>query len=216
MKAVVACLSVALGLGCGEGLAQDAGDITEKMRACSLLDQATRLQCLERLSREIAPAAQHPDASASSSRAPDVARWMVSETTSPLDYTPVAVATGTSDGGPDGATMQLSIRCRGGRTELVVLAPTLVGRADEHAVTYRVNGGDRVILPTGAPSSGKGLAVRGDVVRLLASLPDRGEISIQVAGRQDQMLQGNYILADLKGVLARLAAPCRWPTMARP
>ena len=57
--------------------------------------------------------------------APAADNWIVSETTSPLDYTPVAIATASSRGGPDGAIMQLSIQCRGGRTELVIGDPPL-------------------------------------------------------------------------------------------
>jgi hypothetical protein len=46
--------------------------------------------------------------------------WLVSETTSPVDYSPIVAATTSSHGGSDDATMQLSIHCRAGRTEIGV------------------------------------------------------------------------------------------------
>ena len=82
--------------------AQGANDAMEKLRACSLLAPADRLECLDKLSRDITPGA-----SAAAPPAPGVVQaadnWIVSETTSPLDYTPVAIATASFSSGPGGA-----------------------------------------------------------------------------------------------------------------
>jgi len=51
--------------------------------------------------------------------------WIISETTSPVDYTPIVTATTSSRGGSNGSSMRLSIYCRGGRTELVVAGPAV-------------------------------------------------------------------------------------------
>ena len=116
--------------------------------------------------------------------APAADDWIVSETTSPLDYTPVAIATASSSSGPDGGAMQLSIQCRGGRTELVIGGPALARRVEDYVVSYAVNDGQPVVVAVGAPASGTGVALKGDVVRLLASLPDRGEVFFRVTARQ--------------------------------
>ena len=153
----------------------------------------------------------------SASAAPEGAaadNWIVSETTSPLDYSPVAIATASSSGGPDGATLQLSIQCRGGRTDLVIAGPALTRRGEDYVVSYAVNDGQPVVVAAGTPASGTGVAIRGDVVRLLASLPDRGEISFRVTPRQGAALDGRYALAGLKIVRDRLAGPCKWPAVA--
>jgi hypothetical protein len=71
-----------------------------------------------------------------------------------------------------------------------------------------------VVVAAGTPASGTGLAVKGDVVRLLASLPDRGEVAFRVTARQGAALEGRYALASLKNVLNRLAVSCRWPAAA--
>ena len=185
----------------------------EKLRACSLLAPAERLECLDKLSRDIA-AAGAPRGVTRARVAPAADNWIVSETTSPLDYTPVAIATASSSGGPDGAILQLSIQCRGGRTDLVITGPALTGRGEDYVVSYVVNNGQPVVVAAGTPASGAGVAIRGDVVRLLASLPDRGEISFRVTPRQGAALDGRYDLAGLKIVLARLAVPCKWPAVA--
>jgi hypothetical protein len=212
MKTAAICLTFAFGLASSAAPAQGAGDAMEQLRACSLLAPVERLDCLDRLSHDISP--PPPPASSTSAVAPAANNWIVSETTSPLDYTPVAIATASSRAGPDGATMQLSIQCRGGRTDLVIGHPSLTLRAEDYVVSYAVNDSQPAVVAAGTAASGTGLALRGDVVRLLASLPDRGDIAFRVANRQGATLEGRYALAGLKTLLARLAVPCKWPAAA--
>ena len=191
MKIAAICLAFAFALASADALAQGAGDAMEKLRACSLLAPAERLECLEKLSRDNGPPSPaRPAASPAPGVAPAADNWIVSETTSPLDYTPVAIATASSSGGPDGATMQLSIQCRGGRTELVIGGPTLTRRVEDYVVSYVVNDAQPVLVAGGTPASGTGVAIRGDVVRLLASLPDRGDIIFRVTARQGAGIGG--------------------------
>jgi hypothetical protein len=70
-----------------------------------------------------------------------------------------------------------------------------------------------MVVAAGTPA-GTGVAIRGDVVRLLASLPDGGDISFRVTPRQGAALDGRYDLAGLKIVRDRLAGPCKWPAVA--
>jgi hypothetical protein len=214
MKTTAICLTFAFGLASSAAPAQGAGDAMEKLRACSLLAPLERLDCLDRLSHDIAP--PPPATSSTSAVAPAASNWIVSETTSPLDYSPVAIATASSRAGPDGATLQLSIQCRGGRTEVVIGDPAVALRAEDHVVSYTVNDSPPAVVAAGAAASGTGVALRGDVVRLLASLPDRGDLAFRVTNRQGAMLEGRYALAGLKTLLARLAVPCKWPTVGAP
>jgi hypothetical protein len=212
MKIATICLAFAsASVGAG-ALAQGAGDPVEKHRTCSLLAPAERLECLDKLSRDIAPA--RPVASPAPGVPPAADDWIVSETTSPLDYSPVAIATALSNGGPDGTILQLSIQCRGGRTDLMITGPGLTGRGEDSIVSYVVNNEQPVVVAAGTPATGVGVAVRGDVVRLLASLPDRGEISFRVTPRQGVALERQYDLAGLKSVRNRLVGPCKWPAAA--
>jgi hypothetical protein len=215
VKIATICLAFAFALASAGVLAQGTGAAMEKLRACSLLAPAERLECLDKLSRDIAPPSPaRPAMSPAPGVAPAADNWIVSETTSPLDYTPVAVATALSSGGPDGTILQLSIQCRGGRTDLVIMGPALTGRREDSFVSYVVNDGQPVVVAAGTPASGAGVTIRGDVVRLLASLPDRGEISFRVTPPQGAALNGRYDLAGLKIVRDRLAGPCKWPAVA--
>lgn len=205
MKAVP--LSVAFELASRLALAQGTTDPMTELRACSLMEREERLECLEALSRNIAPAppAQAPD------------NWIVSETTSPVDYTPIVTATTFSRGGANDYPMQLSIRCRAGRTELVVAGPTFSRSREDHAIVYRINDNQPVQLAAAAPMSGTGVAFTGDVVRLLQSLPEQGEIAIRLVSRAGTAQEGHFSLGGLKMVRERLAAVCKWPhAVAKP
>jgi hypothetical protein len=172
------------------------------------MERAERLECLEKLSRSIEPPARP---------APGGDNWIVSETTSPVDYTPIVAAKAASHGGSDGSSMQLSIQCRGGRTELVVTGPAVTRRGEEYAISYRINDGQPVQLAAGAPSSGTGAAFTGDVVRLLQSLPEEGDIAVRLSTRTGAAQDGDFLLGGLKIVREKVAAACKWPhTVAKP
>jgi len=211
MKINAIAMAFACGLASAGAAAQGAGDAMEKLHACSKLSNAERRDCLEKLSRDVAPPLR-PAASAAPGSTPAKAadNWIVSETTSPIDYTPIAIATASS-GGPDGATMQLSIQCRGGRTELVIAAAALTRRAEDYDISYIVNDRQPVMVSAGTPASGTGVAVKGDVERLLVSLSGSGDIIFRVTAGHGAALEGRYALAGLKILVTRLAAPCKWP-----
>jgi len=114
MKAIA--LSVAFGVASGIAFAQEAADPMAHLRVCASMERAERLECLDRLARDIAT----PDRAAGGGD-----NWIISETTSPVNYTPMVTATASSRGGPDGSLMKLAIYCRGGRTELVVSGPSI-------------------------------------------------------------------------------------------
>src|SRR6476620_8274982 len=206
MKAIL--LSVALEVVSRIAFAQGTGDPMADLRACSLMEQSERLECLEKLSRKIAPPA---------APAPGSDNWIVSGTTAPVDYTPIVSATAVSTGGSDGSSMHLSIYCRGGRTELVVAGPTVSRSGRDYVISYRINDGQPVQLAAGSPSFGSGVAFTGDVVRLLQSLPENGHIAVRISARGGAVQDGRFSLGGLKTVREKLAAACKWPSaVARP
>jgi hypothetical protein len=205
MKAIF--LSIAFETVSRLAFAQGGDDPMAHLRSCSLMERAQRMECLDRLSRDIGPSDR-------SVRGAD--NWIISETTSPVNYTPIATATALSRGGPDGSSMQLSIHCRGGRTELVVAGTSIYGGEDS-AISYRVNDGQPVQLAATSPSFGPGVAFTSDVVRLLQSLPEEGHIAIRISTRSKVAQDGHFLLTGLKAVRERLAATCKWPhAVARP
>jgi hypothetical protein len=214
---------------------------SEALSACSLPSYAERMRCLEKLSGDVPPApprvaatpAPAPAASAAPvpaptppaaapaaaaippltpapAAAPTAGKWIVSETRSPIDYSPVAIATAASSTGPDGV-LQLSIQCRGGRSEMVIRSAPLMRRDEDHVVSYAVNDAPPVTVTSGLSSSGSGIGLKGDVAGFLLSLPAEGAIAFRVADRQGRTLEGRYDLAGIKALVARLAGPCKWP-----
>lgn len=137
--------------------------------------------------------------------------WVISETTSPIDYSPVVVATATASGAPDGLGMKLSIACRGGTTSAALGVPRALPAGDGYAVFYAIDGGSPKTLAAVVAPSGTGMALVGDVVGLLVSLPAQGEIAFFIVGRKDLTLEGRFSLAGLKITRERMAVSCKWP-----
>ena len=201
-------LSVVFEIASEIALAQGAPDPMAQLRACSLLDPAERPACLNKLpqpGKVPAPAAG------------DAEGWIISETTSPVDYTPIVTATTFAQGNANPALKQLSIHCRGGRTEMVVTGAAISDGGIDYALSYRLDGGQPSSVPAGRPSYGTGVAFRGDVVGLLLSLPDEGGIAIRLGTRAGAVHDGHFSLAGLKAARDRVAVACKWPrSLARP
>ena len=208
MKTAATALIVALVVTSATAFAQDASDPVALLRACSQMVGAARTDCLERLARSIPPLARP---------APGGDNWVVSETTSPVDYSPIVTAVTSSRGSANGASMQLSIQCRGGRTELVVAGPTPIRGNEGYTISYRVNDGQPVQLAAGLPSSGAGAAFTGDTARLLQSLPEGGNIAVRLSPRTGAAQDGIFSLIGLKSVRDKVAVACKWPhAVAKP
>jgi hypothetical protein len=207
MKAAAFPLAVTFEIVCGIAYAQGTNDPMTNLRACSAMEGRARLDCLEDLSRKIAPPG----------RPAPYDNWLLSETTSPVDYSPIVSASTFSRDGSDGAAMQLLIHCRKGRTELVLAGPAVSRSAEEYAISYRINADPPVQLAAAPPSFGSGVAFRGDVVRMLQSLPEEGSIAVRLSTRTGAAQEGRFLLGGLKTVRDKLAAACRWPhAVARP
>ena len=108
--------------------------------------------------------------------------------------------------------MQLSIFCRNGRTEIVITGSALARKGEDYAVTYSINGNQPVRVAAGSPSFGTGVALQGDVVRLLQSFPDEGEIAIHLSTRTAAAVDRSFSLGGLKMVREKIAAACKWPS----
>ena len=126
-----------------------------------------------------------------------------------MDYKPIVTATTFSRGSD--SPIQLSIYCRNGRTELVVTAPALSRRGETYTISYSINGNPPVQLAAALPSSGTGVAFPGDVVRLLESFPDEGDLVIRLSSRTAAAFDGSFSLGGLKMVRGKITAACNWP-----
>jgi hypothetical protein len=192
------------------GIAQTQGgdDPMARLRDCSLMEQADRLECLDRLSRAVTPWAPP---------GPKEDRWIVSQTMSPLDYSPIATATLSSRDVAGGSAMQLSMRCRGGRTEITIAGAAVSGPGDDYAISFRVNGGQPVQIAASAPAFGAGVAFKVDAVALIQSLPGEGELAVHLSPRVGASQDASFSLVGLETVRTKIAASCKWPqAIAKP
>lgn len=143
--------------------------------------------------------------------------WIVSETTSPVDYSPIATATIASRPIADSPLLRLSIRCRGGRTELAVSGPEITGSGNHYFISYRVNDGRSVQFGGVAAAFGDGVAFKGDAAALVWSLPAKGELSVLVNSLNGASQLGVFPLNGLETLRAKIGATCKWPhVLARP
>jgi hypothetical protein len=213
MKGAAIPFPVILAVISGIASVRGANDPAAQPRACFVVEKAGvekagQLQCLDKLSRDGAPTLQFALAGDG---------WIVSETTSPVDYSPIATATTSSRKVDGGSAMKLTIRCRGGRTELVVAGPAITGLGDNYFISYRVNGRQSVQLAGAAPAFGDGVAFRGDVVELLQSLPGDGELVVRLLPLSGSELVGIFSLEGLEALRTKIGATCKWPhTIAKP
>jgi hypothetical protein len=143
--------------------------------------------------------------------------WVVSQTMSAVDYSPIATATISSRHIADSPPMQLSIRCRGGRSELAVSGPGITGSGDDYFISYRVNDGQSVRFGGVVPAFGGGVAFKGDAGALMQSLPVGGELAVLVISLKGNSQQGVFSLDGMETLRAKIGATCKWPhVLARP
>lgn len=185
----------------------------DKLRTCSTLPTAERVKCLDLLAREGGQEPAPPQSASGTNGAATKESWVVSATTSPLDYSPVVVATATAGGGtPNASGMKLTIACRGGNVSLALSGIGALPGGDRYAVSYAVDAGSPRTLQAAPSPSGAGVVLGGDIFGLLRSLPASGEIFFRIVAGQNMTLEGRYSLAGLTTTREHMAAACRWPT----
>jgi hypothetical protein len=147
---------------------------------------------------------------------PPDTNWLVSETTSPVDFTPLLTAMTRLPSSMKHAPNMLAIRCRGGRTELLVRTGGTwrVSRAREVQIEYQINDQPSVRLAWAASADGKTAIYKDDPVGLLRSLPEAARLKINMLDEPDPNHEATFPLAGLDAVRGKIAAACQWPPVA--
>jgi hypothetical protein len=142
--------------------------------------------------------------------------WVVSQTTSPVDYSPLITAVIRSTSSVQDAPNALVIRCRGRRTELLVRTQGTwqASRTREVQVDYQINDQPSVRLPWTVPADGRTAIYKDDAVGLLQSLPEGARLKINVFDRAASGHEATFQLAGLDAVRKKMAVPCDWPAAA--
>src|SRR6478672_13947431 len=171
MKSVGA-LAVTLLSSLSQAVCAQAGDAVDRLKVCSQFEGMERLKCVDELLQEVAPDSTQPQGP----------NWIISETTSPVDYRPQIGALTTARVSSQDSPSSLAIHCRAHRTELIISTTgswKQVPNGDVKVV-YRINEEPPVEQRWKTAESGRGLAFPGDVVRFLRSMPDGGRIFFKV------------------------------------
>lgn len=192
-------------LGLSEAMCAQVGtdDAIGRLKACSRFDGMERLKCIDELLRGTADA---PDSEVSQEP-----NWIVSETTSPIDYSPQIVAVTKANPSSPDAPASLAIRCRARRTELTISTSGAWRQDREVTVTYQINEEPPVEARWKRADNGRSLAFPGDVVRLLRSMPTSGQILVKVYAGRPAPYEGTFRLAGLEFVRRKIANMCNWP-----
>ncbi|MBR0722536.1 hypothetical protein JQ612_03870 [Bradyrhizobium manausense] len=182
-----------------------AGDATDRLKKCARLEGMERLKCVDESLGEAAGPTTPPS--------PRAQNWIISETTSPVDYKPQITAQVMGHPTTKDAPTSITIRCRAGRTDLMIAAspswtPPVEGDAK---VAYQVDGEPSVEQRWRAADGGRGLAFQGDVVRLLRSMPQDGRLMIRVYAGKAPPYESTFQLTGLDFVRGKLATACGWP-----
>jgi|SRR5450631_138096 hypothetical protein len=138
--------------------------------------------------------------------------WIISQTTSPVDFTPLTTAAIRLPFTVKHAPITLAIRCRGQRTELLVRTEGTwrASRAGEFQVDYQINEQPLVKLVWAASADGRTAIYKDDAVGLLQSLPEGARLKINVRDGPGDSHEATFQLAGLDAVRDRIAVACKW------
>jgi len=157
-----------------------------------------------------------PARSADASSKPPDTNWVVSQTTSPIDYTPLIAVAIRLPFGVKHAPTTLAMRCRGGRTEFLVRTEGTwrASRAREVQVDYQINDQPVVRLAWTMSADGRTAIYKDDPVALLQSLPEGALLKINVRDEPGASHEAAFELTGLDAVREKIAAACKWPPPA--
>ena len=163
-----------------------------------------------------APASPNELPTGSAQNQPADTAWVVSETTSPVDYSPLITAVIHSTPSVKDAPNTLAVRCSGPRTELLLRTEGAwrASRASDVQVDYQINDQPFVRLQWTVSADGKTASYKDDAVGLLRSLPEGARLKISVFDRQGLGQEATFQLTGLDSVRKKIGLACKWPSTA--
>jgi len=199
----VGALAVTVLSSLSQAVCAQAGDAVDRLKACSQFEGIERLKCVDELLQEMAPDSAQPQGP----------NWIISETTSPVDYKPQITLLTTARTSSQDAPSSLAIHCRARRTELIISTTGSWKQATdgEVKVVYRINEEPPVEQRWRPAETGRSLAFQGDVVRFLRSMPDSGQILVKVYAGKTPPYESTFKLVGLDPIRRKIAAACNWP-----
>ncbi|KZD20906.1 type VI secretion system-associated protein TagO [Tardiphaga robiniae] len=201
----VGALGLTVLLALSQAVFAQTGGAIDRLKICSQFEGMERLKCVDELLGEMA---ETPDTALSQSP-----NWIISETTSPVDYQPQIEALMIARAASQNAASALAIHCRAHRTELIISTTGSWKQVPdgEVKVAHRINEEPVVEQRWRALETGKGLAFPGDVVRLLRSMPEGSQLLVKVRVGKGLPYESTFQLVGLDSVRRKIATACNWP-----
>ena len=138
--------------------------------------------------------------------------WIISETTSPLDFSALATAVIQPVRQASNGPISLVIRCRAKTTELALQFPSEVSvpKAGELQLDYQIDEQPSVRQRWTWPVGGKIAVYKGDPVPLLQSIPEGARLVVRASGGDDTQQAATFLLIGLDSVRKRVGTACKW------
>jgi hypothetical protein len=143
--------------------------------------------------------------------APPAKSWIVSETASPVDFSPLVTAVMQASQPGDNGPNSLTIRCRSKRTEFLLqfASNPASPKPGEAQIHFQVDDQSPVKQDWNWSRDGKSATLKNDAVALLQLLPDGARLKIWTGLNAEQ--GSAFQLAGLGAVRKKVAAACNWP-----
>jgi hypothetical protein len=143
--------------------------------------------------------------------APGGGGWFISETTSPVDYSPQVSASIVSRAATDDAPLSLTIRCRAKRIDLSVstISAWKAPSNNQLRVAYQIEQRPVVEERWTASAGGKTASFNGNTLQLLQALPTSGQILIRVFDSQAVAHESIFRLDGLAPIRQKVVDACK-------
>ncbi|MGY4625612.1 hypothetical protein [Bradyrhizobium sp. USDA 4486] len=202
LDTLVACVLVGMAhLDCAW-----ADDATDRLKACAQFQGMEHMTCVDQRIGAVAPERLVQ-------LAPQTPNWIVSETTSPVDYKPQIGARTTARSGSKDAPSSLAIHCHANRTALLLSAasPWTQTPSSEIRVVFQINDQAAVDQRWKVADGGRSLVFPGDAARLIGAMPAAGRLLVKVYTGAAPVSENEFELVGLEAVRRRFAEVCGRP-----
>lgn len=138
--------------------------------------------------------------------------WVLSETTSPVDYSPLVTAVIHSTSDAKDAPHSFTVRCRARHTEVSLRTNGAwdTSRGSVFPVESQVDQRPVVRQQWSLSADGKMATYKDDAVAFLQSLPEGATLKVVVTPRENVRSEATFRLAGLSAVRQKVAAACKW------
>jgi hypothetical protein len=148
-------------------------------------------------------------------RAAQETDWILSETTSPVDFSPLVTAVIRAKSDVKDGLYSLAVRCRSQHTELSAKMDGAWGepRSNELMVEYHINDHAMVRQPWTLSADGKTAIYRNDPVEFLRSIPEGATMRFAVTDKGDVRHETTFELTGLSSVRQKVGTACKWASV---